>query len=126
MKRPLIYFVLSVICFIVCVLIVKLFSANLFIRGFLGDVIVISLIYFFIKIFHDFHPLKLAVFTLLFAFAVEFLQYFKLINILGLEQNLIARIVLGAVFDPFDLLAYTMGTILVYFIDVRLVSKFSI
>jgi hypothetical protein len=102
-------------------LIVKLFSANLFIRGFLGDVIVISLIYFFIKIFYDFHPLKLAIFTLLFAFAVEFLQYLKLINILGLEHNIIARIVLGAVFDPCDLFAYTIGAIIVYTLDVRLV-----
>jgi len=100
-----VYFGLSSLCFIVCVLIVKLFSNNQFIRGFIGDIIVVSVIYYFIEIFHNFHALKLAIFTLLVAFATEFLQYLELTTFFGLEHNTIARLILGSVFDPFDLIA---------------------
>lgn len=123
MKRRLIYFMLSVICFMACVLIVRLFSGNQFIRGFAGDIVVILLIYFFVKIFKDFKPLKLAIFTLLLAFTTEFLQYLKLISVLGLEQNIFAQLIIGAVFDPLDLVAYAIGAIIVYTIDINLIGK---
>lgn len=121
MKRRLVYFSLAILSFAACVLIVKLFNENLFIRGFIGDIIVISLIYFFIKIFYSFHALKLTLFTLIIAFTIEFLQYLKLMTFFGLEHNKIARLILGSVFDPYDLIAYTLGAILVYFIDMRLI-----
>ncbi|WHH57758.1 DUF2809 domain-containing protein [Petroclostridium sp. X23] len=123
MKRRLIYSVLSFACFTACVLIVELFSNNHFIRGFTGDIIIILLIYFFIKILYDFHPLKLIIFTLLLAFTTELLQYIKLINILGLEHNRLAQLIIGSVFDPFDLLAYTIGAIIVYVFDIKLVRE---
>lgn len=122
MKRRLIYFAISVICFIFCVLIVKLFAKNQFIRGFVGDIIIILLIYFFIKIFYNFHPIKLAIFILLLAFTTEFLQYLNLISILGLEQNMFAQLIIGSVFDPLDLIAYTIGAITVYALDVKLIN----
>ena len=123
MKRRLVYLSLTIICFIACILIVKLFKNNPFIRGFIGDTIVILLLYFLIKIFHDFNALKLAIFTLFVAFATEFLQYLKLTTLLGLEHNKMTRLILGSVFDPYDLLAYSIGAILVYRIDTRLVRE---
>ncbi len=121
MKRRLVYFSLSVICFIACILIVKLFSDNQFIRGSLGDIVVILLIYFFIKIFKDLNALKLTVFTLAAAYIIEFLQYLKITSFIGLEHNTIVQLILGSVFDPKDLIAYTIGAILVYIIDTKLV-----
>lgn len=121
MKRRLVYFSLSIICFIACILIVKLFNDNKFIRGFSGDIIIILLIYFLIKIFHDFHALKLTIFALAVAFTTEFLQYLKLTTFFGLEHNTIVQLILGSVFDPYDLIAYTIGAISVYIIDTRLV-----
>lgn len=123
MKRRLVYFSLTTLCFIACILIVRFFNDNQLIRGFIGDIIVISLIYFLIKIFYYFNTLKLAIFTLVIAFTTEFLQYLNLTTFLGLEHNAMARIVFGTVFDPYDLVAYTIGTALVYIIDTRLVRK---
>jgi hypothetical protein len=102
---------------------VKIFSGNRFIRGFIGDIIVILLVYFFIKIFSDFHALKLTLFTLAIAFTTEFLQYLRLTSYLGLEHNPLALLIFGSVFDPYDLVAYTIGAILVYFIDTRLIKR---
>jgi hypothetical protein len=102
---------------------VKLFNNNLLIRGFVGDIIVISLIYYLVKVFYDFCALKLAVFTLALAFIVEFLQYLKLTAFLGLEHNRAAQLILGSVFDPYDLIAYAIGAVLVYIIDMRIVRR---
>lgn len=123
LKRRLIYFVLALICFAACVLIVGFFSHNQLIRGFVGDVIIISLIFFFIEFFFDFHPGRLAIFVLVLAFTTEFLQYLRLISLLGLEQSGLARLVIGSVFDPMDLIAYTIGAIIIYFIDTRLIRR---
>jgi hypothetical protein len=73
--------------------------------------------YFLIKIFIDAKPFKLALFVLISAFFVELLQYFRVIDILGLEHNKVARVVIGSVFDPLDLLAYLVGAVLVYIVD---------
>jgi len=117
LKRRLVYLGLALSCFMACVLIVKLFSSNLFIRGTMGDMVVILLIYFLIKVYKDYQPIKLSIFTLAVAFIIEFLQYLKLAAILGLEGNIIAQLVFGSVFDPHDLLAYTVGALLVYLLD---------
>lgn len=124
MKRRIFYSLLTIGCFAICALIVAFFSQNQFIRGFIGDVVIIFLIYFLIKVFFDVKPFKLALLTLVSAFTVELLQYFSIINLLGLEHSKIARIVIGSVFDPLDLLAYFTGAVLVYAIDGGLLQKY--
>lgn len=123
MNRRVIYFGLTTTCFIALILIVELFNNNQLVRGFIGDVIVIWLIYFFAKVFYDFNAMKLAVFTLVGAFTTEFLQYLDFTTYIGIEHNAIARLILGAVFDPYDLIAYTIGAVLVYIIDTRLIRN---
>ncbi|NME72399.1 ribosomal maturation YjgA family protein [Flammeovirga aprica] len=98
-------------------MIVLFLSNQHFIRGFLGDVIVIGLIYSVLKIFLDTRPSKLIVYVLLFAYAVEFLQYLNLVEMLGLKDYKLARIVIGTTFDFKDLLAYTIGALLVFLIE---------
>ncbi len=51
----------------------------------------------------------LAFAVLLFAFAIEFGQYWGLVDKLGLGGNRLARIVIGSHFDPLDLVAYFVG-----------------
>lgn len=122
MKRRLLYFILSFLCFAACGLIVAVFGRNPFIRGFVGDILVILLLYFFVKGFYDFRPGKLTIFILVLAFTTEFLQYLKLISIWGLEQNVMAQLTIGAVFDPLDLVAYALGAITAYFSDMKLIK----
>ena len=122
MKKRLPYIFLTIFCFILCVLIVKFFSGDQFIRGFAGDVIVVVLIYSAAKIIADFNPLKLALAVLAFAWSVEFLQYLSLIEYLGLGHNRLARIVIGSTFDPADLLAYTIGAVFAFLIEGKLIK----
>lgn len=122
MKR-LTYFFISIILFGIGVIIVKFFGSNNFIRGFIGDFLVVIFIYCLIKIFFNFEAKKLAIGVLIFSFIVEILQYFKLIYLLGLEKNMFAIIILGSKFDKMDLIAYTLGCISIYFIERLLEEK---
>lgn len=60
---------------------------------------------------------KAAVLVLLFAYAIELLQYLQFINWIGLEENTFAKVVLGSQFDWKDILAYTVGALVIIFIE---------
>lgn len=62
---------------------------------------------------------KVALSVLIFSFVIEILQYFKILNALGWENNKIAIIILGNSFDAMDLVAYTAGIAIVLWLENR-------
>lgn len=106
------YFISTVLFFIIEVLI-ALFVNDNFVRPYLGDVLVVFLMYCFIRTFFKVAILPAVGFVLLFAFLIEYLQYINFVNKLGLEKSELARTVLGTSFSWQDLVAYTIGTILI-------------
>lgn len=102
---------LTLIIFIVEVLIAR-FVTHSFVRGTLGDILVIGLIYCFVQTFFRFDQIKTILCTVLFAFTIEFLQWFKLIHLLHLENNRFFTIILGNTFDWKDLMAYMTGGVI--------------
>ncbi|MBA5792441.1 MULTISPECIES: DUF2809 domain-containing protein [unclassified Flavobacterium] len=116
------YFFITVLIFCVEVFI-ALFVKDTFIRPFLGDVIVVWFVYYFIKTFVNLKPIYIAVFTLLFSFAVEIGQYFNLVNILGLQDYKWARIVIGTSFSWWDVLCYVIGFAFLFVLDKDLRKK---
>lgn len=110
------FFIITLILFLVEVFI-ALFVHDTFIRPFVGDVIVVWLIYYFLRTFLKIKPIYLAWFTLIFSFAVETAQYFKLVTILGLQNNKLARIVIGTSFSWGDMLCYFVGFLLLFLFD---------
>ena len=123
MSRRLVYFSLSLMCIIFCIIIVLLLNETPFIRGFVGDVIIIVFIYYFIMTLKDFSSIHVVIFTLALAFITEVLQYFHFASILGLQHNKIAQLVIGSIFDPMDLIAYTIGGIVAYIIDTKIIKQ---
>jgi len=118
MKNRIVYLLVAISLFLLCCIIVRCFNNQPFIRGFMGDVIVIALIYAFVKtLFVKTGVLKLCIVVLIFAYATEFMQYYKLVELLGLQQYRIARIVIGTSFDVMDLLAYTLGFMLTLIVE---------
>ncbi|KJJ37474.1 DUF2809 domain-containing protein [Aequorivita vladivostokensis] len=92
------------------------FHFNPFIRGFLGDVLVILLLYSFLKIFIKNNVFPIAISVLGFAFLVELLQLLKLSEILKIKSKILLT-VLGSVFDVWDLVAYVIGFLLILLIE---------
>ena len=102
------YFILTLVLFLIEVLI-ALYAHDRIIRPYIGDVLVVILIYCFFKSFLKAAVLPLAIAVLIFAFFIEFLQYLKIVDLLGLGQYKIARIVIGTSFAWTDILAYCVG-----------------
>lgn len=110
------YFIWAITLFIIEVLI-ALFVKDRFVRPYVGDYLVVILMYTFIRAFVKAPVIITAVIVLLFAYLVEVLQYFDIVDKLGLEGNKIARTVIGYGFEWMDLLAYTLGIVTVLFIE---------
>jgi len=106
------YFLLTILLFIteVCI---ALFIDDNFIRPYFGDVLVVILIYCFIKSFLDVPVIKTAIAVLLFAFCIETLQYCLIVEKLNLQDNKIARTVIGTSFAWEDIWAYIAGIVIV-------------
>ena len=105
------YALLALLLFVV-ELTIAVFINDAFIRPFLGDVLVVMLLFYLCKTFVSGRELALIVAVLLFSFAVEIGQYFRLAELLGLMDCKVARIVIGSTFDAKDLLAYAIGAAL--------------
>lgn len=110
------YFILAAILFSTEILI-AVYAHDQFIRPILGDVLVVMLIYFFIRAFFNVPVYTTAIAVLLFAYCVEVSQYFKLIRILGLQSSRIATTVLGTAFAWQDIVAYTVGIAVVLMLE---------
>lgn len=106
------YFVLTIFLFTIEVLI-ALFVRDRFVRPFVGDVLVVILIYCFIRSFIRLPVPAVAMFVLAFSFTIEFLQYVHIVEKLGLEKSSIARTVIGTSFEWTDLVAYVLGIVVV-------------
>ena len=101
-------FYLALILFIVETLI-ALFLHGGIVRNYIGDILVVILIFCFIRTFFKISVMKVALGVLIFAYAVEVSQYFNLIKHLGLEKSDIANVIIGHSFGWIDMLAYTLG-----------------
>ena len=110
------YFLVFAFLFLVEVLIAA-FLNDPFIRPYVGDFLAVILIYSFLKSFTNLSVKQAAIGTLLFAYAVEFFQYLGLIRWLGLEDNLAAKLILGHAFSWEDMIAYTLGILLVLIVE---------
>lgn len=99
---------------------IALFVDDAFVRPYLGDVLVIPLVYCLVATFIQVRPVRLGLSVLGLAFAVEAAQYFALSSVLGLEGNPIARVVLGTSYSTLDLVAYAVGAALTVACHLRL------
>ena len=96
---------------------IALYVHDKFVRPYLGDVLVVILIYCFIKTFLEVKVLPTALFVLLFAFTVEFLQYMNIVEKLGLQNSKIARTIIGTSFSWDDILTYIIGIVIVISVE---------
>lgn len=110
------YFLLALVLFGL-ELAIALWVRDAFVRPYLGDVLVVILLYAFMRAFLEvpFGLLGLAVW--LFSFLIEGLQYLRLVEWLGWQEYALARTVLGTSFAWADLLAYSAGAIVILMVE---------
>jgi hypothetical protein len=110
------YFALAILIF--CIEVgIALYIHDDFIRPYMGDVLVVILMYCFIKSFLKLPMAVAAGFVLCFAFAIEALQFLNVVALLGLQNSKLARTVLGTSFSWIDLLTYIIGIWIVIVVE---------
>ena len=119
------YFLLTLLIFFIEIGI-ALYINDTFIRPYLGDVLVVILLYCFVKTFFKVPVITTALLVLLFSFIVELLQFLNIVKIIGLEHYKIARIVIGTSFSWADLVCYTAGIGIVLLVENQLSKNKSI
>ncbi len=110
------FFLFAFVLFVIEVLI-ALFVHDGFVRPYVGDYLVVMLMYCAVRTFIKAAPLKIAIGVLLFSFFIEVLQYFKIVDRLGLAGNEFAKTMIGYGFSWLDILAYTLGFITVLVLE---------
>jgi hypothetical protein len=110
------YFAFTILLFLIEVFI-ALFVNDTFIRPYLGDVLVVILIYCFLKSFVKLPVLTATLFVLIFSFTIEFLQFLNIVEKLNLEKSKIARTVIGTSFSWIDLATYILGIAIVIVVE---------
>lgn len=89
-----------------------------FIRVYAGDILVIPVLYFLIRIFLPkptaavSHFLPAGLFLI--GAAAEILQAFDITGRLGIEKDSLLGILMGTVCDPMDLVCYAAGALLIF------------
>jgi hypothetical protein len=89
------------------------------IRPYIGDLLVVILIYCFIRSFYLKPVWATALAVLLFAYIIEILQYLRIVELLGLGHSRFANIIIGNAFAWMDMLMYTAGIALVLLVEYR-------
>ncbi len=92
---------------------IALFFTDKLIRPFVGDVLVVGLIYCFLRVFLHADYWKIALGVLVLAFLIEILQYFDYVKLLGLENSRVLSVALGRTFEWLDFAAYFAGFALI-------------
>lgn len=111
MKKRLVYLLIFILLLAVEIFI-ALFVHDRFVRPYIGDLLVVIVLYFLIRIFLPEGCRWLPVIIFLFATGVEILQYFRLVERLGLSDSRLMRVILGSVYDFRDILCYGAGCML--------------
>lgn len=98
-------------------IIIGLYVHDNIIRPYIGDYLVVILLYCLLKSFFNIPVTKAAIAVLIFSYLIETLQYFNFVEILGLEHIPLARVIIGTSFEWIDLIAYTIGVATVWVIE---------
>lgn len=95
------------------------------VRNYLGDVLVVILLYALVRLVSPEKPAKwyiLPTGILVFAFIVEFLQLWGFCDRFGITNRLL-RIIIGTGFSTVDLVSYTIGILPCYVVEYFTLKK---
>jgi len=111
MKKRILYAVATLFLLLIEV-IIALYVHDDFIRPYVGDVLVVIVIYTFIRIIVPEKCKLIPLFLFIFAAGVELLQLANIVEILGVADNKFLKILIGSVFDIKDIVCYAVGCVI--------------
>ena len=122
MNRRIFFLLLTLLLFGIEVSI-ALFVKDNYVRPYVGDMLVVILIYCFIRIFIPRGVKLLPLYVFLFACVIEWMQYLNIVERMSLSENKVASTVIGTSFDWKDIICYAVGCLLIFGVE-KLKIKF--
>ncbi|MBP0973621.1 MAG: DUF2809 domain-containing protein [Oscillospiraceae bacterium] len=113
-KNAICYGIAALVLFLIEFVIGKWLNDWHFVRSYMGDVLVIPLLYCIVRIFTNKLPRTMPLIICAIGVVTEITQYFKLYAILGFEKTSLPAILLGTSFSWYDMICYVAGTVLIY------------
>lgn len=96
---------------------IALYVQDRFVRPYLGDVLVTLLVGCAVRVAFPTGVRWLPLYVMLFATAVECLQYIDVVRLLGWEHSVFLSTVIGRSFSVWDLVCYAAGCLLLWGVD---------
>ena len=116
MNKRFCYTVLAILILAVEIIIAK--YAKGFVRGSVGDILVVVLIFSIVRaIVPDIAPRTLPLYVFLFSCFVELLQMFRFVELIGVQNNAILSTAIGGTFSFLDLLCYAVGSVICFAVE---------
>lgn len=102
---------------------IALFVRDTFVRGYLGDVLAVMLVYAVLRTVTPLGVIAAVLVSLGIAFAIEIAQALDILGALGVRDNTLARVVFGGQFDWLDIAAYLAGGLVVFTVELMLPGR---
>lgn len=110
-KNRILYLIIFII--LLCIeIFIAVYIHDDIIRPYIGDIIVIPVLYSLIRIFIPEKCRFLPLYIFMFSIFTEFMQYIKIMDILHIE-NQILRTITGTSFSYIDIVCYFIGSIII-------------
>ena len=107
-NKRILYGIATIILLVIEVLI-ALYVHDSIIRPYVGDILVVVVIYTFVRIFIPERVALLPVYIFVFAAGVELLQLINIVDVLGVRDSSFFSVLIGTVFDIKDVICYAVG-----------------
>ena len=112
-KKEKIKYLIGFIVLLGIEVLIAIYVHDAFIRPYVGDALVVIVLYCAVKVIITKKYRLLPLWIFAFAVFVELLQYFNLVQVLGMGENRFLRILIGSTFDIKDIVSYGAGCILI-------------
>jgi hypothetical protein len=106
---------------LLCVeILIGMYVRDNFVRPYVGDVLVVVLIYCLIRVIKPTGVILLPLYVFVFACGVELLQLINIVDLLGIPKGSVVAIMIGSTFSAHDIFCYAAGCALVYLTELIL------
>lgn len=112
MNKKRLYYIIAFAVLMVVEVLIALFIHDSFVRPYLGDVLVVIVVYSLVRIVIPERFRLMPLWVFIFAAGVECLQLFSMVDRLGFGNITFFRVLIGSVFDIKDVLCYGAGCLL--------------
>lgn len=108
-------YIAAFFCLLLIETAIALYVHDAIIRPYVGDILVVILMYTFIRGIIPRRIKLLPAYLFVFAVVVELAQYFEIVRILNMQNNRVISTIMGSSFDIKDILCYLIGTLILIF-----------